>query len=400
MMFLQFFIWGSWYATGGNYMHAHGMASVIYLAFMASSIGSIVSPFFIGKVADQLFPLQKVMGVMHLLSGAFVFCAPFFAEGPLTSVPLFLGLLLLHMLCYMPTVNLASATVFHILPNREKQFPVIRLFGTLGWISAGVLLSRILHADSTALPMRVSGIVGMITGLYSFTLPHVPPAESEQQSGWRGLFKTKVFELFKSSSFVIFIIGLLLISLPFAIYFPYTPVFLKKADVANPAFKLSFGQMSEFFFLLALPWFFARFGMKWVLLAGMLAWACRYALFALAAPSSASWMILIGILLHGCCYDFVYVASQIYIDKVASPAIRAQAQGLFVLVSYGVGQGLGTLGAGWIFNHVVTGEGSMHQWQIFWFVPLLFASTVAVLFALGFHEKTGIGSGRLINAGH
>src|SRR6516164_5427629 len=153
MMFLKFFIWDSWYATGGHYMHAHGMASVIYLAFMASSIGSIVSPFFIGKVADQLFPLQKVMGVMHLLSGAFVFCAPFFAEGPLTSVPLFLGLLLLHMLCYMPTVNLASATVFHILPNREKQYPLIRLFGTLGWISAGVLLSRILHADSTALPM-------------------------------------------------------------------------------------------------------------------------------------------------------------------------------------------------------------------------------------------------------
>jgi nucleoside transporter len=398
-MYLQFFIWGSWYATGGNFMAAHGMASVIYLAFMASSIGSIVSPFFIGKIADQLFPVQKVLGVMHLLSGAFVFCAPFFVQGSLRSVPLFLGLLLLHMLCYMPTVNLASASVFHILPDREKQFPVIRLFGTLGWISAGILVSRILHADSTSLPMHISGIVGMLTGIYSFTLPHVHPTGMSGQPGWSGLFRAKGFEAFKSSSFIIFILGLLLISLPFAIYFPYTPVFLKKAGVANPAFNMSFGQVSELFFLLALPWFLDRFGVKWVLLAGMLAWASRYALFAFAAPGSVSWMILIGILLHGCCYDFVYVASQIYIDKVATPSIRAQAQGLFVLVSYGVGQGLGTLGAGWIFNHVVTGDGNLQQWQIFWLIPLLFALVVALLFILGFREKTGIPSGRLVKTG-
>ena len=145
MMFLQFFIWGAWYATGGNYMKSHGMANVIYLAYMTSAIGSIVSPFFLGMIADRFFPVQKVLGVMHILSGIFVFCAPFFAEGNFISAPLFLGFLLLHMLCYMPTVNLAAATAFHILDNREKQFPLIRVFGTLGWITAGIIVSKFLH---------------------------------------------------------------------------------------------------------------------------------------------------------------------------------------------------------------------------------------------------------------
>src|SRR5580704_259334 len=158
MMFLQFFIWGSWYATAGNYMNTHGMSGVIYLAYLASSVGSIVSPFFLGMIADRFFPVQKVLGVMHVLSGIFVFCAPFFAEGDLKSTPLFLGFLLMHMLCYMPTVNLSAATAFHILDKKEKQFPLIRLFGTIGWITAGILVSKLLHGDITAMPMRISGI--------------------------------------------------------------------------------------------------------------------------------------------------------------------------------------------------------------------------------------------------
>jgi len=387
MMFLQFFIWGAWYATGGNYMKTHGMANVIYLAYMTSAVGAIISPFFLGMIADRFFPVQKVLGIMHILSGIFVFSAPFFAEGSFVSAPLFLGFLLLHMLCYMPTVNLAAATAFHILDNREKQFPLIRLFGTLGWITAGIIVSKLLKGDTTAMPMRISGIGGILMGFYSFTLPHIPPSGAGKKISFRDVIGADAFAKLKSRSFIIFIISLLLISLPFAAYFSYVPVFLQSANIANPAFKMTFGQMSEIIFLLVLPWFFARFGLKWVLLTGMLAWATRYALFALAAPGAIGWMIMAGILLHGCCYDFVYVAGQIYIDKKATPDIRAQAQGLFVLVSYGVGQGLGTLAAGGIFNRFMANGISLSNWQHFWTIPLLFSAVVSILFIFGFREK-------------
>src|SRR3954471_5565784 len=152
MMFLQFFIWGAWYTTGGNYMKARGMTDVIYLAYMASPIGSIVAPFFLGTIADRFFPVQKVLGVMHLLSGLFVFSAPFLAEGRFVSTPLFLAVLLLHMLCYMPTVGLAMATAFHLLKNKEREFPLVRVFGTMGWIAAGIIVSKLLEGDTTALP--------------------------------------------------------------------------------------------------------------------------------------------------------------------------------------------------------------------------------------------------------
>jgi nucleoside transporter len=388
MMFLQFFIWGAWYATGGNYMQIHGMGNIIYLAYMTSATGAIVSPFFLGMIADRFFPVQKVLGWMHILSGIFVFCAPFFAEGNFYSPVLFLVFLLLHMLCYMPTVNLSAATAFHLLNNREKEFPTIRLFGTIGWITAGIIVSKLLHGDETAMPMRIAGIGGLLMGFYAFNLPHIPPAGAGKRFSFRDVFGVDAFVMMRSGSFIIFIVGLLLISLPFAAYFSYVPVFLQSAGIANPGFKMTFGQMSEIIFLLILPWFFARFGLKWVLLTGMLAWVSRYALFAAAATDAVGWMIMIGILLHGCCYDFVYVAGQIYIDKNATPEIRAQAQGLFVLVSYGVGQGLGALAAGSVFNNMMSHGSSLRQWQQFWTVPLFFAAIVTVLFVFGFGEKS------------
>lgn len=387
MMFLQFFIWGAWYATGGNYMKTHGMTDLIYRAYFASSIGAIISPFFMGFIADRFFPAQKVLGVMHILSGIFIFSAPFFGEPGSFHPGLFLTCILLHMLCYMPTVNLASATVFHLLSNREKSFPWIRLFGTIGWITAGIIVSKLLHADTTALPMRISGMVGVLMGFYSFTLPNIVPAAAGKKFSFRDAIGVDAFRRLYSKPFMIFIVGLLLISLPFAIYFPYVPVFLNAANVSDPGFKMTFGQVSEVFFLLLLPWFFSRFGVKWVLLMGMLAWATRYALFAIAAPEAVGSMIIIGIILHGACYDFVYVAGQIYIDRKATPEIRAQAQGLFVLISYGVGQGLGTLASGWTFNSILANNNSLHQWQLFWFVPLIFSAIVAILFLVGFKEK-------------
>lgn len=386
MMFLQFFIWGSWYATGGNYMQSHGMGDIIYLAYMVSPIGSIVSPFFMGMIADRFFSVQRVMGVMHILSGIFVICAPWLGTA---SPPLFLLFLLFHMLCYMPTVGLASATAFHLVKDKEREFPIIRLFGTFGWIGAGILVSYFLHGDDTALPMYVAGIGGILMGLYSFTLPDVPPQGAGKKISFRDVIGLDALKQLNSRPFVIFIIGLLLISLPFSIYFPYVPIFLKAADISDPAFKMTFGQMSEVFFLLLMPWFFRKLGIKWVMIMGLLAWSLRYALFAIGAPDAVVWMLITGICLHGACYDFVYVASQVYIDKKATPEIRAQAQGFFVLISYGIGQGLGTLTTGWIYSTIMGGasDATLAQWQTFWTIPLIFSVVVTILFTLGFKDS-------------
>jgi nucleoside transporter len=389
MMFLQFFIWGAWYATGGNYMKSRGMTDVIYLAYMASPIGSIVAPFFLGMIADRLFPVQKVLGVMHVFSGLFVFSAPFVAER-VGSTPLFLAFLLLHMLCYMPTVGLAMATAFHLLKNKEREFPLVRVCGTIGWIAAGVVVSYLLQGDTTALPMYVAGVGGILMGLYSFTLPNVPPPGAGRKLTLRDILGLDALSQLNSRPFVVFIVSVLLTSIPLATYFAYVPVFLRDADVSDPAFKMTFGQMSEVVFLLLLPWFFLKLGVKWVLISGMLAWILRYALFALGAPDAVTWMLIAGICLHGPCYDFVYVAGQVYIDRKASPAIRAQAQGLFVLVTYGIGQGLGTLAAGLIFNAIMPATGgaaSLQQWQIFWIFPLVFALFVTALFMIGFRDE-------------
>jgi nucleoside transporter len=390
MMFLQFFIWGAWYATGGNYMKSRGMTDAIYLAYMASPIGSIVAPFFLGMIADRLFPVQRVLGVMHVLSGLFVLCAPLLAEGESGSTPLFLTALLLHMLCYMPTVGLAMATAFHLLKNKEREFPAIRVCGTVGWIAAGILVSYLLQGDTTALPMYVAGVAGILMGLYSFTLPNVPPPGAGRKISVRDIVGLDALSRLHSRAFIVFIVSVMLTSIPLATYFAYVPVFLRDAHVSNPAFKMTFGQMSEVVFLLLLPWFFLKWGVKWVLIAGMLSWIARYALFALGAPEAVTWMLIAGICLHGPCYDFVYVAGQVYIDRKASREIRAQAQGLFVLATYGVGQGLGTLAAGAIFNAIMPGTGSaasLPQWQIFWIFPLVFAVIVTTLFVVGFRDE-------------
>jgi len=391
MMFLQFFIWGGWYATGGNYMKSQGVEweSWIYWAYLASPVGSIVAPFFTGMIADRFFPVQKVLGVMHVLSGLFVLAAPILAER--TGSPLlFVIALFIHMLCYMPTVGLAMATAFHLLPNKEQQFPHVRLFGTLGWIAAGIIVSRLLQGDTTALPMYIAGAGGLLMALYCLTLPNVPPPGAGKRVSMRDIAGIDAIGKLKSRAFVVFILSVMLTSIPLATYFAYVPVFLRDAGVPNPAFRMTFGQMSEVLFLILLPWFFLRLGVKGVLLAGMMAWMVRYTLFAFGAPDAVVWMLMVGIALHGPCYDFVYVAGQVYIDRKATPEIRAQAQGLFVLATYGVGQGLGTIAAGLIYNATLaglTGSAALARWQSFWLITLSFAVVVTTLFVAGFKEK-------------
>ncbi len=392
MMFMEFFVWGAWYVTVGNYMAEIGMTEAIYWAYTVGPIGAIISPFFLGMVADRFFATEKVLGAMHILGGVFIFIAPFVAaSGSATG---FIVMLLLHMLCYMPTVGLANTLAFHHLTNQEKEFPAIRVFGTIGWIVAGVIVSYGLGADKTALPLQIAGVAGVLLGAFSFTLPHTPPPAAGEKASARQILGLDALAQLSNRPFVVFITSSFLICIPLAAYYSYAPVFVNAAGISDPAFKMSFGQMSEVIFMLLVPIFYARLGVKWMLLVGMFAWVLRYGFFAVAAPDGIFSMILTGVILHGICYDFFFVAGQIYVDKKSTPEIRGQAQGFLVLITYGIGMLIGALTTGWLFNNTVTGEGAaaLGQWQTFWMIPAVFAAVIMVLFALLFKENSQVES--------
>jgi nucleoside transporter len=386
MMFLEFFVWGAWYVTVGNYMNKIGMSGVIYWAYTVGPIGAILSPFFLGMVADRFFATERVLGTLHLIGGVAMILAPLAAEAG--SAVWFILLLLVHMICYMPTVGLANALAFHHMTDQEKYFPVVRVFGTIGWIVAGIIVSYVLGADETAVPLRVAGVAGLVMGFYSFTLPHTPPSKQEKATV-REVLGLDALARLKSPSFIIFIVSSFLVCIALSTYYAYAPVFVNTSGISSPAFKMSFGQMSEVIFILLMPLFFRFMGIKWMLLIGMLAWVLRYALFALAAPAGILWMIMAGIVLHGLCYDFFFVAGQIYVDKISTREIRGQAQGFLVLMTYGAGMLIGAQVCGWLHNGIVTetGTASLTQWQMFWTIPSIFAAVIMVFFAIFFKDS-------------
>lgn len=384
MMFVQFFIWGAWATTLGNYMGTIDMSESIALAYSFGPVACIVAPFFLGMVADRFFHSERVLGVMCLVAGVAMVCMPAAA-----GTPLFLGLLALHALCYFPTIGLTSSLAFHHMSNQEKEFPVVRVFGTIGWIAAGILVSGILHADFDPTPLYVGGGASIFLGLYSFTLPRTPPPAFGQKTSWKEILGLDALErIRKSKSQVVFLISALLAYIAFGTYFPYAPVFFADAGVENPAFQMTFGQMSEIFFMLLIPFFFRRMGVKWMLFVGLATWFVRFGLFAGAAVEGVYWMILLGIIVHGLCYDFFFVTGQIYIDKKTAPEIRGQVQGLLVLLTYGVGFLIGTAGSGFIFNSLaVDGTLPPDQWRFFWIVFAVAALAFSIFFYVTFHDK-------------
>ena len=387
MMFLEFFVWGAWYVTVGNYMSRLGMTDAIYWAYTVGPIGAIISPFFLGMVADRFFATERVLGVLHLIGGVAMVLAPIQAEAGATGW--FIILLLIHIICYMPTVGLANALAFHHMTEQEKYFPIVRVFGTIGWIVANIIVSYIFGADETALPLRIAGGAGLVMGLYAFTLPHTPPSAKAKVT-LRQVLGLDALAQLKSRSFIVFIVSSFLICIPLSAYYAYAPVYVNVSGISNPAFKMSFGQMSEVVFILLMPLFFRFLGVKWMLVTGMFAWVLRYALFALGAPAGIFWMIMGGIVLHGICYDFFFVAGQIYVDKVSTPAIRGQAQGFLVLMTYGIGMFIGAQISGWLHNGIVTSTGAegLVQWQMFWGGPALLAAVILLVFMIMFRPPT------------
>jgi nucleoside transporter len=368
------------------------MGTLTFWPYTVNPIAAIAAPFFVGLVADRYFATQKALGTLHLLGGLVLLATPATSGTP----TLFIVMLLVYNLCYMPTLGLTSSLAFHHIEDQERQFPKIRVWGTIGWIVAGLFISLVLTrmlsgvtAEQTAWPLYVAGATSLLLGLYAFTLPHTPPSGAGRPVSFRSVAGLDAMEQLGSKSFWVFIISALLICIPLAAYYNYTQLFLQAAQVRNIAATQTLGQMSEMLFMLAMPFMFRRLGVKWMLVVGMAAWVVRYALFAAAAPNAIFWMIALGILLHGICYDFFFVTGQIYIDKKSTPEIRGQAQGFFVLVTYGVGMLIGAQIAGNVYNRFLAGADglTLAQWNRFWWLPAAFAAAVTLFFALMFRDR-------------
>lgn len=393
MMFLEFFIWGAWYTAVAVYMTNNGMEDLTHWPFTVNPIAAIAAPFFVGLIADRYFATEKVLGTLHILGAVFMFLTPLASDAPLV----FILLLLAYNLCYMPTMSLANTLAFHNMEDQEKQFPIIRVFGTVGWIIAGLIVSFVLGAfvaeglqpEQTAMPLYLASGASLLLGLFSFSLPHTPPPAAGEKVSVKSIIGVDALKQLGSKSFYIFLASSLLISIPLAAYYNFTQIFLGATGFENIAATQTIGQMSEVIFMLLMPYFFIRLGVKWMLGVGMLAWVARYGLFALGAPDEVAWMIITGIALHGICYDFFFVTGQIYVDKKSTPEVRGQAQGLIVLITYGVGMLIGAQLAGQLYNSFLgTADAlTLNQWHDFWWIPAIFAAVVMIIFVIFFDDK-------------
>ncbi|HEX9580244.1 MAG TPA: nucleoside permease [Gemmatimonadales bacterium] len=383
MMFFQYFIWGAWAVTMSTYLGQtlRFEGSQIGLAYGTTAIAAMISPFFVGMVADRFFATQKILSVLHIAGAVMMY-----AVSQVTTFGAFYPLLIGYALLYMPTLALTNSISFHHVADPAKDFPRIRVLGTIGWIVAGLFIGW-MGVEPTPMPMRLASAASLILGVYCLSLPHTPPKGAGGPVRARDVLGLDALALLKDRSFAIFVIGSFLLVIPLQFYYAFTNLYLNELGMPAAAGKMTLGQMSEIAFLILLPWFLARLGVRRILMIGMLAWALRYVLFAYGNLGAGVWMLYAGIIFHGVCYDFFFVTGQIYVDQRAGAAIRAAAQGFIAFV---------TLGAGWFIGSWVAGEvveayqiagavtGVMHQWRSIWLVPAIGAGAVLAVFAVAF----------------
>jgi nucleoside transporter len=386
MLFLEYFIWGGWYVTVGTWLGQglHFSGQQIGVIAGTTAVGAIASPFFIGLIADKLFATQKVLAVLHGLGAVLLYAASTQAA----FGPIYL-LVLIYAIAYMPTLSLTNSLAFRQMTDPKIEFGPIRVLGTLGWIIAGLLISW-LRFEATPMPMRIAAGASLVMAIYCLTLPNTPPLGRTSHFGLKDIFPSEVLNLFRERSFAIFALASFLICIPLQFYYAFTNLFLNEIGVEHAAGKMTFGQMSELFCMLLIPWFFRRLGVKYMLVAGMSAWTLRYILFAYGNPGPGVWMLLLGILLHGICYDFFFVTGQIYIDRKSSPAFRAAAQGTITLITYGVGMLLGSWLSGKVvdlYAHTSPDGVVFHQWRPIWLISAGCSAAVLLLFLATFSSK-------------
>lgn len=383
-MFLQFFIWGGWFVTLGIYLPAtlNTTGAETALAYSTQSWGAIIAPFIIGLIADRFFNAERILGVLHLIGAGLMYMM-----ANATDFSSFYPYILGYMIVYMPTLALVNSVSFNQLTDPTKDFALIRVWGTVGWIAAGLVISFVFKWDSEQSvadgllknTFMMTAIVSAFLGVFSFFLPKTPPkGNSGEKITISDILGLDALKLLKNRNFLVFFISSVLICIPLAFYYQHAGQFLSEVGVSNPAGKMTIGQASEVLFMLLLPIFFKRFGIKTTLIVGMLAWALRYVLFAYGDAGSLSFVLLIGIGLHGICYDFFFVSGQIYTDSKAGEKYKSAAQGLITLATYGVGMLIGFWVAGKITDRYAVDGG--HDWNIIWLLPAAFAVGVFVLF--------------------
>jgi nucleoside transporter len=383
MMFLEYFIWGAWYVTLGTYMgqNLHATGLEIGATYGALAIATMISPFFVGLIADRFFAAQKIMGVLHLLGAVLLFLAT-----KIEHSTAFYWVILGYSLLYTPTIALSNSVAFSQMTDASKQFPWIRVFGTLGWIAAGLLITK-LGIEKTSSTFYMAAAVSVVLGLLSFVLPNTPPKAQAADTSASKVMGTDAFVLFKEKPYTVFFIAAILVCIPLSFYYGFANPFLNEIGFKDAAGKMTLGQVSEAVFILAIPFLFNRIGVKKMLMLGMAAWILRYVCFAYGDTSANSWMLYAGIILHGICYDFFFVTGYMYTEKKANDKIKNAAQGLFTFATYGVGMFIGTWFSGYTVDAYKYTSGDGHIWQSIWMVPAVIALVVLVCFIIFFKES-------------
>lgn len=395
MMFLEFFIWGAWFVSLGTFLTANlnATGTEIGRVFSTQSWGAIIAPFIIGLIADRYVNAEKILGVLHLIGAALMY--QMYSSNEIGT---FYPYVLIYMILYMPTLALVNSVSFNQMKDPEKDFSGIRAFGTIGWIVAGLSISFLFHWDSEGNVAKgllkntflMAGVASLLLGLMSFTLPKTPPKRNPgEKVSVRDILGLDALKLLKDKNFAVFFIASILICIPLAFYYQNTHPFLTAMGVKDPTGKMTIGQISEVLFLLLLPVFFTRFGFKKTILVGMFAWALRYALFAMGSGGEMSFILILGVALHGICYDFFFVSGQIYTNARAGEKYKSAAQGLITLATYGVGMLIGFEVAGRITDAYKTDAGGI-DYKMVWIIPSCIAAAVLLFFALTFKDEKKI----------